>query len=197
MIGQMSKFTEPYNQLSEHDEGILKNLVSKVTEGLLCEIGCWTGHSTVILANRAKELGTKLIVIDNFLGNEGTPLKEFAEENSVRNMFIENMKQEGLWEVIELFYMDSDEAHKFMLNDGLSFLFIDAGHTYSQVKNDLLNYKEKVMTGGIICGHDYESDTYDEAHINEDYVNGKHHGVIKAVNEVLGKVNHEGRMWWL
>ena len=110
---------------------------------------------------------------------------------------LRRLKDEGLWKSIELFYMDSDEAHKFILNKGLSFLFIDAGHTYNQVKSDLLNYKDKVKEGGLICGHDYESDTYDEAHIDEDYVNGKHHGVIKAVNEVFGEVRHDGRMWWV
>lgn len=186
----------PYNQFSEHDEKVLTELSNKVSSGPLCEIGCWTGHSTHILANRAKAIGTKLVVVDNFEGNKGTPIEEFARDNSVKDMFIRNMKMFDLWDSIILFSMDSNEAHKFIKSGLFSFLFVDAGHTYEQVKNDLVNYIPKVKEGGIICGHDYESDTYDESHTGEDYVNGKHHGVIKAVNEVIGKVNYEGRMWW-
>ena len=186
----------PYNQFSEHDEKILTNLVNKISRGIFCEIGCWTGHSTSIIANRAKELGTRVIVIDNFKGNEGTPLEEFARDNNVKEIFLNNMSDMGYRDGTVILYEDSSSnAHKYIGNF-LSFLFIDASHKYEDVKNDLLNYKDKVRVGGIICGHDYESDTYDEKNINEDYVNGKHHGVIKAVNEVFGKVEHEGRMWW-
>lgn len=195
----MPNFLEPYNQFSEHDERILSELVNKVSRGIFCEIGCWTGHSTSIIAKRAKELGTRVIVIDSFEGNEGTPLKEFAKENNVERIFRENMKELGFNEGIGtvIIYKDkSDSAHSYVGNF-LSFLFIDASHKYGDVKKDLLNYKDKILDGGIICGHDYESDTYDERYINEDYVDGKHHGVIKAVNEVFGKVEHDGRMWWV
>lgn len=195
MIGQKQKYTEPYNQFSEHDESTLEKLVSNVN-GFMCEIGCWTGHSTSILARRAKEIGSYVYVIDNFEGNEGTPLAEFSKDNSVRDMFIENMKEEDLFNNIILHTADSNKAYQYLSDKKFSLIFIDAGHKYSEVKSDLTHYLPKLITGGIICGHDYESDTYDEAHVEEDYVNGKHHGVIKSVNEILGKVEHEGRMWW-
>jgi predicted O-methyltransferase YrrM len=180
----------PYKQFSEHDEAKLREL-SLLADGDMAEIGCWLGHSTSILAQRCKELRTNLYVIDNFKGNEGTPLKEYAESNDVRGAFLDNMKDLGLLDSIVLLTMDSDDAVNLIPN--VDLLFIDGGHTYKQVLKDLQNYKTKSR---ILCGHDYESDTYDESHVEEDYVNGKHHGVIKAVNEVLGKVNHEGRMWW-
>lgn len=185
----------PYNQFSEHDEAKLKEL-SLLVNGDMIEVGCWTGHSTSILAQRAKDINKTVVVVDNFKGNEGTPLQEFAESNSVYNIFVNNMRELGLYHNVQVMYTDSNNAHSNISNNSYDLLFIDAGHTYSQVKNDLINYIPKVKKGGIICGHDYESDTFDEAHINEDYVNGKHHGVIKAVNEVLGIVSHEGRMWW-
>lgn len=186
--GQLA-LQQPYNQFSEHDEEKLKDISSKAFGDML-EIGCWLGHSTAILARRCKDIGTKLYVIDNFKGNEGTPLAEYARDNNVRHKFIENMKALDLMDSIILFVMDSDNA--FGMVPKVDLMFVDAGHTYEQVIKDLRNFKAR-----IVCGHDYESDTYDENHINEDYVNGKHHGVIKAVNEVFGKVNHEGRMWWL
>src|SRR5882757_3970390 len=124
-------FTQPYDQFSEHDERTLARLVGNVARGTLCEIGCWTGHSTSILAQRAKDIGGKLIVIDNFKGNDGTPLVDYAKEKNIRNIFFDNMENLGLIDSITLFDMDSDEAHKY-IESSLSFLFIDAGHTYSQ-----------------------------------------------------------------
>lgn len=183
-------FLEPYNQFSEHDEKTLTKLANGI-EGTFCEVGCWTGHSTSILARK-----NKVIVVDSFKGNEFTPLFSYAIRNNVKDIFISNMSTLGLMGNITLFDMESNKAHEFIDNNSISLLFIDAGHTYKDVKSDLINYIPKVINGGIICGHDYESDTYEEQYIDEDYVNGKHHGVIKAVNEVFGKVNHEGRMWW-
>lgn len=182
---------KPYNQFSEHDELKLAELASQA-QGDIIEIGCWLGHSTSILAKRCKDIGTRLFVIDNFRGNAGTGLAFYAVENDIKSMFIENMNALDLWENIVLIESDSDDAADLVPNADM--IFIDAGHTYKQVLSDLMNYKNKAR---IICGHDYESETYDELHIEEDYVNGKHHGVIKAVNEVFGKVNHEGRMWWV
>jgi len=193
----MPNFQEPYNQLSEHDEKKLEWLVSQVNNGFMCEVGCWTGHSTSIIGKRAKELDVTLIVIDSFKGNIGTPLSEFAIDHNVREMFVDNMNALGLFDNICLFSMDSLEASKFVKDKSLSFLFIDANHHYPYVASDLEHYLPKMKDGGIICGHDYESETYDDEHIFEDYVDGKHHGVIKAVNEVFGKVEHEGRMWWV
>ena len=192
----MPNFQEPYNQLSEHDEKILEKLVAPV-DGRMLEIGCWTGHSTSILARHAKSKRWKVVVVDNFGGNEGTPLKEFAEKNGVKQIFLDNMKELGLFDSVILFDMDSDSAHEYLDNYSFSFMFLDGGHGYEQVKKDLKNYIHKLSKDAIICGHDYESETYDERYIEEDYVDGKHHGVIKAVNEVFGKVEHEGRMWWV
>jgi predicted O-methyltransferase YrrM len=193
----MLDLQQPYNQFSEHDEKTLARLAENICQGTFLEVGCWTGHSTSILAKRAKEIFSDIIVVDSFEGNEGTPLYDYAKENEVKNIFISNMKELDLWDNISLFHMDSNEAHKFIDNESVIFLFIDAGHTYEQVKEDLINYIPKVKKGGIICGHDYESTTYNEKYINEDYVDGKHHGVIKAVNEIIGRVEHEGRMWWV
>lgn len=191
----MPNFLQPYDQFSEHDEKTLEMLVAPV-DGRILEIGCWTGHSTSILARHAKSKGRKVVVIDNFGGNKGTPLEEYAQQNNVKQIFLDNMKELNLLDSIILFDMDSDEAHEYLDNWSFDLMFLDAGHTYEQVRRDLKNYVHKVKNDGIICGHDYESDIYDEKHIEEDYVDGKHHGVIKAVNEMFGSVNHVGRMWW-
>ena len=44
------------------------------------------------------------------------------------------------------------------LEDGsLDFVFIDANHSYDAVKNDIIAWAPKVRSGGVLCGHDYNS----------------------------------------
>ena len=100
----------PYNQFSEHDEAKLKEL-SLLVNGDMIEVGCWTGHSTSILAQRAKDINKTVVVVDNFKGNEGTPLQEFAESNSVYNIFVNNMRELGLYHNVQVMYTDSNNAH--------------------------------------------------------------------------------------
>ena len=56
----------------------------------------------------------------------------------------------------------------------IDFCFIDASHEYEDVKADLLAWLPKVKDGGILAGHDYDV---------------AWQGVIKAVDEVIGKEN--------
>lgn len=185
-------------QFNSHDEAILAKLASTVT-GNICEIGCWMGYSTSILAARAKAMSGKVIVIDHFKGNAGTTIQQYAETHDVQSCLVDNMKKLGFENYITIYCEDSYTAHKRIADGSLSMLFIDASHDYSSVKRDIKNYLPKLKKDGLICGHDYESETYDEAFTGRDQA-GKHHGVIKAVNEVFGNIdhdtNHKSSMWW-
>ena len=61
-------------------------------------------------------------------------------------------------------------AHKFVEDNSLDFIFIDAGHEYEDVLEDIHYWYPKVKPGGHIMGHD----------INQPQVR-------KAVNEKLGE----------
>ena len=83
--------------------------------------------------------------------------------------------------------LDSVEASK-MFNDGsLDFVYIDADHSESAVREDIRAWLPKVKLGGIICGHDFHN----------------HCGVIKPVVEVaLDVLKTELRVtpctsWWI
>jgi predicted O-methyltransferase YrrM len=41
------------------------------------------------------------------------------------------------------------------ITDLLDLVFIDANHTYDAVKRDILLWKDKVRSGGILSGHNY------------------------------------------
>lgn len=202
----MLKLQAPYNQFSENDERALEIICNKVNSKnpVFCEIGCWLGHSTTILARYAKNLSGRMICIDTFSGSKGTILEEYATENNVYDEFKNNMKLLGLDDVIDVFRMDSDAACQFIKNDKLDLIFIDGNHIYEQVKKDIDNYYDKVKYGGIICGHDYEigfdldTKSFTDVDLSQDMSRGFHCGVVKAVKDKFPAFNLFGdRIWWL
>ena len=48
----------------------------------------------------------------------------------------------------------TNKAHVNFKNNSLDFIFIDAGHTYKDVAEDIDLWTPKVKTGGLISGHD-------------------------------------------
>ena len=54
--------------------------------------------------------------------------------------------------IIRAFSMD---AVKQFEDESLDFVYIDANHSYKNVKEDLREWSKKVKSGGIIAGHDY------------------------------------------
>lgn len=78
---------------------------------------------------------------------------------------------EGRFTVIREF---SSRAAKMFANNFFDFIYIDANHSYQEVKNDIKNWFPKLKCGGTIAGHDY---------VKDDSV----FQVKKAVDEFFGK----------
>jgi hypothetical protein len=76
--------------------------------------------------------------------------------------------------------MSSAEASNFVEDGSLDFVYIDAGHDYANIKQDLDKWYPKVRSGGIVSGHDYRDGT------NK---NGEVFGVKQAVDELVAKLN--------
>jgi len=68
----------------------------------------------------------------------------------------------------------------------VDLVFLDADHTYKQVKADIEAWLPKVRPGGWLSGHDYNH--------NGPWKNKW--GVAKAVNEVLGKPEVDAGSTW-
>jgi len=66
----------------------------------------------------------------------------------------------------------SNESSSFFTNQSVDFVFVDADHVYPNVKADILAWLPKMKPGGIMAGHDY---------------NSQHPGVIQAVDEIFGE----------
>lgn len=80
---------------------------------------------------------------------------------------------------------NSIELSQKLPDKSLDFIFIDANHTYEDVKADILAYLPKIKEGGVIAGHDYCADWP---------------GVIQAVTEVFeGRANieYDEVSWWI
>jgi len=52
--------------------------------------------------------------------------------------------------------MPSGEAANQISDGSVDFIYIDAGHNYEAVKQDILLWKPKLKTVGIMAGDDYE-----------------------------------------
>lgn len=92
------------------------------------------------------------------------------------------------------------DSRKFTPDKMYDFVFIDGDHRYPFIKADIENTWPALRIAGIMSGHDYDSDTFKEEYAFEDYVAGKHHGVIKAVNEMVPNLKRaderKSTIWW-
>jgi len=190
-------FDYPKNQIHEKQKSVMKMLVDKVNATKIIEIGSWLGESTSCWAREVVDIDdSEVISVDWYKGNPDTNLHDIAIQKDIYSMFRNNMRELGLEDKIKTFIMSSSDAVRFIPDGYADIVYIDACHDYKSVKRDIEQWTPKVRVGGIIAGHDYESNEYDERYIDLDVVDHKHHGVIKAVNESFSTFNVEERIWW-
>jgi predicted O-methyltransferase YrrM len=147
-------------------EGLLQMINNIPNKGTMIEIGTFTGESTVLFGDHFKEV----IGVDPMLPDyDKNDMASHYDFNEVFDMFVDRIKE---YDNISLIQKTSDDAVSDFEDESFDFVYIDGIHTYDQVKKDIKNYLPLIKKGGVIGGHDY--------------VKGWS-GVIKAVDEVLGK----------
>lgn len=112
------------------------------------EVGVYTGAYTLSLLRYCP--GLKLYGVDSWVkygGYQGDNLSINAYE-----MAQENMKGFDCKLIKSL----SNEAVKLFDDESLDFVFIDAGHSYESVVEDIALWSKKVRKGGIVYGHDFD-----------------------------------------
>lgn len=100
------------------------------------EIGVQNGYNAKSISNYWKG---KIYCIDNWIDQE------------VFETAIETLKD--IW--VHFIKMNSVDGASRVENDSLDWVYIDAGHSYPEVKADFEAWFPKVRSGGIISGHDY------------------------------------------
>ena len=149
-------------QFNEIETEFLYNLARR--KGNIVEIGALFGRSTSVLVEAARIFGAHVTTVDPFYKTPNTDLI------SSPKVWRKNLKSVGL-EPPELLHMESHEASK-IYDKEISLVFIDGGHNYETVKQDIEDWVPKVKVTGSVVFHDMYM-----PHIK---------GVTQAVNE-----------WWL
>lgn len=135
------------------------------------EVGSYKGRSASVMLKliAEKEKYINFDLVDNF--SMGNTYKEL----------IENLEPfASKYCLLTVVPYESSEAASLYADKSLGFVYIDADHDYEAVKKDILVYKPKIRSGGILAGHDFN-----------------HAPVARAVAELLGTVNLMGNSWWV
>lgn len=137
------------------------NICKKIHNGKIIEIGSFEGLSLSYIKETIKTNNNTI----------------YSVEKHCRQRLIENTKK---WN-IELICKDSYQASLTFPNNFFDLIYIDANHSYEEVKKDIINWMPKLKKTGIIAGHDYDRGWP---------------GVIRAVNEIFqNQFNLRGRNW--
>jgi predicted O-methyltransferase YrrM len=125
------------------------------------EVGVYKGEYAQILCEKIPDL--YLIMVDSWIRQQRRIDAKAEAIERTKNYDVRIVQETSL------------EAAKDVPDGSLDFVFIDAGHTYAEVKEDIEAWAPKVKDGGIVSGHDYY-----------EFPSGKG-GVIPAVDEYVAK----------
>ncbi len=133
--------------------------------GSIAEIGSWKGRSTHALLT-GNTRGT-VTAIDTWRGSSDP-----TDKTHGRDTLEDFTKNVGHFANLVVNRNRGVDAAKDYPDGAFDMVFIDAGHTYEEVRDDIAAWLPKVRTGGLICGHDYH--------------HRKWPGVVRAVGEAFG-----------
>lgn len=143
--------------------------------GVIVEVGSWEGRSTVALANAAYP--DVVHAVDTWKGSPGEISAELAASRDVYSTFQANIVKltEGNVQAHRMGW-----RHYFIHRDPepIRLLFIDAEHSYKEVRENIEKALPHMSPGGIICG--------DDAH---------HEPVLRAVIDVFGDADIDATLW--
>jgi len=165
------------------DKPHLERLVNINKVSIFAEIGVLRGFTTLHLLSRCPSI-TKYYAIDPWILTpeySGGPLQ--LSDLSFDNWYMDIKEKTKPFEskLIMIRKFSQDALHDIP-DKSLDMVFIDANHSYEEVKKDILGWRNKVRVGGILSGHDYHID-----------------GVKRAVNEI-SKNEYELLgldLWWM
>lgn len=147
-----------YGQMSDVEYKTLYELASIPINGYCIEIGALYGKSTSVLALASKTISIgKVISIDI----------DF-DLNRLR-YFKANLDEFNLWDYVIPVLSNSAQVSKILGNVKARLLFIDGGHDYDTVSNDLRLYAPLVVIGGCLVFHDYNRE-YDVNFAVDEYI---------------------------
>lgn len=143
--------------------------------GDIIEIGSWEGRSTVALANAAWP--AHVHAVDTWKGSPGEISAELAKQRNIYATFNQNIAEltDGNVVVHRMGW-----RHFFLHRDPtpIRLLFIDAEHSYKEVRENIEAALPHMSPGGVVCG--------DDAH---------HPPIQRAVIDVFGGYETKATLW--
>lgn len=143
--------------------------------GDIIEVGSWEGRSTIALANAAHP--AVVHAVDTWRGSPGEISRDLAAQRDVFATFTGNVRTATRGNVQP---HRMGWRHYFLHRDPnpIRLLFIDAEHTYVEVRENIEAALPHMAPGGVICG--------DDAH---------HLPVARAVLDVFGDAELAATLW--
>jgi hypothetical protein len=120
---------------------------------IVCEAGVAEGR----LSRQICEWGIdKLYLIDNWRTIQGQKGDGSFDQSWHDNNFMEAMERTAPWQhKVTVFRGLTKDMLPLIPNNSLGLIYIDAAHDYKSVLEDLMLSYDKIVSGGIISGHDF------------------------------------------
>jgi predicted O-methyltransferase YrrM len=171
---------------------VIPSLIKKFELKKIAEVGvAFGGHLENILKNTELE---KAYAIDPYiLFESSTDSFSYAQENYKQkdydNLFFFVVERFRKYEKrVEIMRETSLNAAEKIEDEFLDIVFIDAEHTYKGVREDISLWENKVRSGGVISGHDYDHPNFPEVKIAVDEWCSKGDYLLNLEN---------GYVWWV
>lgn len=144
-------------------------IIEAVRPSVIIEVGSWKGHSANYMADlcKHKKLLTKIVCVDSFLGGPEHWILPWALEKLYRvngmptiiNRFLANTISRGNDDIVFPLTLDSLSASHVLRHFQFQadIIFIDAGHVYSAVCADIMQYMPLLSARGVMWGDDYQA----------------------------------------
>lgn len=149
-----------------------KNKNSDYNAVIGVEVGVCTGKNALDMLENFPKLGI-LHLIDPYTGRNP---HYYAGARELLSPYEHRI----IWHIV-----NSEYAVRRFVKDTLDFVYLDGGHSYGVVKQDCEQWYPKIVSNGILCGHDYKNISR----------------VKLAVDEFAKKINRQlhigGEDWWI
>ena len=160
----------------EASQQVLADLACSVENvpGMVVEFGSWEGRSTIALARAVHP--RSVLAVDTWMGSPGEISAQLASHRNVYAQFQANVRQWTKGNVVP--YVSGWREFLGHEAEPVALAFIDAEHTYTEVRDNIAALLPLIQSGGVICG--------DDVH---------HPPVIEAVTEMLGTFETAATLW--
>jgi|HubBroStandDraft_4_1064222.scaffolds.fasta_scaffold00046_69 SAM-dependent methyltransferase len=149
-------------------ERIFETLIRRLKPSVILEVGSWYGASAIHMARLAlNQRGpldppVEVIAIDTFLGSVYMWQNAEFDKHRVNGridvypQFLSNVIWTGLTNTITPLPLDSVNAAYLLGQAGVvaDLIYIDGGHEYEHVMQDIACYKDLLRPGGVLLGDD-------------------------------------------